>query len=296
MTKSIQTFCLVLAMATLAALTGCDLYFGGNNSGGDNWSYCGSDGQYQCQGQNCTWVGPTCTSGSGSGSGSGYTCTSSTQCAAGCYCGSNGVCTEGGFCTTDADCGSGYHCNTGRSSCEPNPTGCATNTDCANGTVCDPTSGQCNETCTCTTDAQAVTAGYGYCDETRNTCMAGTDPAGSCAGTITCNTAQPTCPTGQVPTIVSGCWTGSCEAYAACGASPACTSINDEPDCLGRTDCGAVYIGLNCTKPDGSACHSGDTNCTCASFQFNSCVSKTTAHVINESGEQLDIPAALILK
>ena len=37
----------------------------------------------------------------------------------------------------------------------------------------------------------------------------------------------------------------------------------------------AVYTGINCKKPDGTACHAGDTNSTCASFVFNSCAAKT---------------------
>jgi hypothetical protein len=293
--KLLQKYSLgLLALTSIAALAGCDLYFGGNNQSG-SWTYCGSDGQYQCQDNNCTWVSPTCDgSGSGGSGGSGYQCTASTDCAAGCYC-ANGTCTEGGFCTQDSDCGSGYHCNTGRSSCEPNPPGCTADSGCPTGTTCDIPTGTCTATCTCSTDAQAVTAGYGYCDETRMTCMTGTDPNGSCVGTITCATAQPVCPAGQVPTQINGCWTGQCEAYAACDMAPTCAVINDETDCLSRTDCGATYLGINCQKPDGSACHSGDTNCTCASFVFNSCASRGTGRVINSDGEVLDIPAALTL-
>jgi hypothetical protein len=54
-----------------------------------------------------------------------------------------------------------------------------------------------------------------------------------------------------------------------------CTHINDEADCIGRGDCAATYNGINCTKPDGTACHSGDTNCTCQSYVFASCENKT---------------------
>jgi Cys-rich repeat protein len=249
MNKLLNSLGLLVAAAALSTLAGCDLYYG-NGGGGGGYTYCAADGEHSCDSNNnCHWVSSTCSdsgsgsgsstgSGSGSGSGSGYQCTSSSQCAAGCYC-SGGVCTEGGFCTSNADCGPGYICDTNRSSCEP---GCTQNSDCASGQVCD------TSTSTCT--------------------------VGSCGGAITCTTAAPQCATGQVPTIVNGCYTGNCEAYASCDTPPVCANINDEADCLGRTDCGATYTGIDCTKADGSACKSGDTGCTCASFQFATCVSK----------------------
>ncbi len=248
MKKLVTSLGFLVVVAT--ALAGCDLYF-------DKQTPSGTGGG----------------GGGGGGGGNGYTCSTNNDCAAGCYC-SNGTCTEGGFCTTDSDCGSGYHCDTMRSSCEPNPPGCTSDTDCPTGSVCDASTGSCTATCTCSTDAQAVAQGFGFCDETRGTCENGTDPNGSCAGTVTCTTAKPTCPSGEVPLISAGCYTGSCEAIASCDAAPACEDINDESDCLGRTDCAASYTGINCHKPDGSACHSGDTNCTCQSFSFNSCSTK----------------------
>lgn len=296
MNKLLKSLGLLVAVAALGALTGCELYFGPDHGG--SWSYCGADGQYSCQGNDCQWVGPTCTTGSGSamggsgsaGSGSGATCTDNSMCAPGCYC-DNGTCTEGGFCTQDSDCGPGYFCDVNRSSCEP---GCTSTAECPAGSACTPeaagsgTTGQCTTTCTCTTDADATAAGYGWCNN--GTCDYGTDPNGSCIGDVTCATAQPTCPSGQVPTITNGCWTGNCTAYAACDAAPVCTHINDEMDCLGRTDCGATYTGINCTKPDGSACRAGDTGCTCQNFVFNSCSSKSSMRqvFVNSLGEQVD--------
>lgn len=269
--KKLNTLGLVVALAAVSALAGCELYFGGNGSGGSTWSYCGSDGEYSCQGNDCQWTSPTCTSGNGSGgttsggsgsagsgtsggsgSGNGYTCNTNTDCAAGCYC-SGGVCTEGGFCMTNTDCGPGYYCDTNRSSCTP---GCTSNSDCGSGQVCDTSSSQC----------VAVT----------------------CGGQVTCTTAAPTCPSGQVPTIANGCYTGSCEAIASCTDQPSCSNINDEKDCLARQDCAATYTGINCHKPDGSACHSGDTNCTCQSFEFAACTQKQLARVITQNGAALD--------
>jgi hypothetical protein len=293
MNKLLQMLGLAVALATVS---GCELYFGGHGESGSGgtWNYCGSDGYYQCQGDNCTWVSPSCPAG---GSGGSNSCTSSADCAAGCYC-ENGTCAEGGFCTQDSDCGPGYHCNTDRSSCEPNPpvTGCNFDSECPSGQFCDP-SHHCTETCICTTDAQAVAHGYGWCDETRMTCLPGQDPAGTCAGdaATTCTTARPTCPSGEVPTLLDGCFTGQCRATAQCDLPAVCSHINDEPNCLGRADCSGLYTGIGCHKPDGSACHAGDTNCTCQSFVFASCANKTTARqVIEYQGVQYDISQLML--
>ena len=144
MNKLLNSLSLLVAVGFLSTLAGCDLYFHGQNDNNDSWNYCGSDGLYQCQGDNCEWVSNTCPDGTGSGGtgmggsggsgGSGYECSSNAQCAAGCYCTASGTCEEGGFCATDADCGSGYHCDTARSSCEPNPPGCTADS-CTNGQV-----------------------------------------------------------------------------------------------------------------------------------------------------------------
>jgi hypothetical protein len=278
MKKLVHSLGLMVAVATVGMLAGCDLYFGSHDSGSSSWSYCGSDGYYQCKGDSCTWVSATCPSGTTGSGGSGYECTTSADCAAGCYC-ANGTCNEGGFCATDADCGDGYHCNTDRSSCEPNPPGCGSDADCPQGTTCNVNGGLCTETCTCTDDAGAKAQGYDYCDESRMTCEKGTDPNGTCAGTSAagCTAAAPQCPSGQVPLLDSttGCFNGQCELYASCAAAPVCEHINDESNCLGRMDCAATYTGINCHKPDGTQCHSGDTNCTCQSFQFAACSTKS---------------------
>ena len=75
------------------------------------------------------------------------------------------------------------------------------------------------------------------------------------------------------------------ETIAACEAAPTCTAIGHEDDCLGRpTDCSAVYTGNNCKKTDGSACHAGDTGCTCESFTFASCQSHLANTKVFENG------------
>ena len=253
---------LVLAIATVFSLTGCELYFGGSgSSGGDRWTYCANDGYYVCQGDNCDWAGPRCPDDPN------YTCTTNNDCAAGCYC-ANGVCEEAGFCGAGTACPDGFHCEDARSSCVPDT--CTTSAECPTGQYCDG-AGSCVSSCTCTTDASAQDQGFAYCDETRGTCEP-TPAAGSCAGTVTCNQVEPTCAAGQVALIKDGCWTGTCQAIAQCDLTPSCTALQFEADCLARTgECSSIYVGLNCTNSTGTSCTAGDSGCVCQSFEFAEC-------------------------
>ena len=230
-------------------LTGCELYFGKSDNGGG-----GDD----------TARPP------------GWACEADADCAAGCYCevkspGQTGECAEAGFCDSNADCPDGYVCDD-RSSCVPGtpPTTCGTDNDCPAGSICGA-GGTCETTCVCETDAEAQAAGYHHCDEARQTCEQG--GAGTCAGNPTCGT-EPTCPQGGVGEIgTDGCWTGTCVAIIGCDVTPGCANYQHEADCFDPANgsCTASYTGINCTKPDGSACQSGDANCTCQSFVFAEC-------------------------
>lgn len=254
-----------LVFATAISLTGCELYFGEHDDGynDDSWSYCAADGYYICGGNECRWAGSECPDG---GNPDNTACTDDADCAAGCFC-EDGFCEEAGFCGDDADCPDGFHCDD-RSSCVPDE--CSDSSQCNPGQTCD--NGNCNNTCVCENDTDARNQGYGWCDETRNTCMPGEDPAGSCNAPVTCDEAMPNCQPGTVPVIANGCYTGECRAIASCDVAPTCETLRHERDCLDRaSDCGAVYTGRNCTKPDGTACRAGDTNCTCASFDFAKC-------------------------
>ena len=192
MNKLLTSVGLAIGIATASMLAGCNLYFGNqhgdhsdNNSGG---SSSGS-------------------SGTSIPGGPGFGCKDNTQCSAGCFCADDGTCTEAGFCGGDTDCGDGFHCDVARSSCEPDAppaAGCKANTDCTQGSVCDAKSGSCAATCKCTSDADAVKQGAGFCDEARQTCMTGIDPNGACNGAVTCTMAKPTCAEGQVATVTNG--------------------------------------------------------------------------------------------
>jgi hypothetical protein len=248
MIKLLHSVGVAIAVATVSLLAGCQLYFGSSGSG----------------------------DGNGSGNPPGSQCNRDTQCAPGCFC-SDGICTEAGFCGSDKDCGNGFHCDVARASCVPNPT-CTKDDQCTQGSMCDPAGGGCVATCACTNDADAVNQGFSWCDEARNTCMGGTDPAGACLGTITCTTAAPACPEGQVPLRKDGCFTGQCRAISVCEGAPSCNALQHENDCLPRTtDCTPVYNGHECTKPDGTACHAGDTDCQCKFFTFATCEDRGNA-------------------
>jgi hypothetical protein len=265
-----HSFSLLVAFAT-TALAGCQLYFGENDNDG-SWNYCGADGYYECQGDDCYWRGAECPTGAGQGSAGGFECNDNSDCAAGCYCG-DGICEEAGFCTTDEDCGRGFVCNEQRSSCEPGtpePT-CEIDADCPAGQYCDAATGLCAASCSCVTDAEAKNGGFDFCDEERQTCMVGTDPDGDCAGPVTCNLGKPTCPVQHTPVIADGCWTGECVVIGSCGTAPACENLSHESDCLAGNDCSVSYTGINCTTPNNTPCQAGSTNCTCEEYRFSSC-------------------------
>ncbi len=267
---------LLVAMATLA---GCQLYFGENDNGrgGGSWTYCGQDGYYECNDEDCYWSGPECPAGMTPGEQpGGFECKDSTDCAAGCYCG-DGICEEAGFCTQDSDCGNGYTCNEMRASCEPiePETSCVTDYDCAIGSYCNPDTLKCDATCTCASNAEAANQGYNYCDEDRTTCLPGIDPAGDCGGPVTCNLGRPSCPEGSVATIspFTSCYTGECQAINTCGMAPGCEAFTNESDCAGAGNCSLSYTGINCRNPNNNnaPCAAGSTSCVCDSYSFATC-------------------------
>jgi hypothetical protein len=204
----------------------------------------------------------------------GYECKDSSDCAAGCYCG-DGVCEEAGFCTLDSDCGNGFACNESRSSCEPTTTSTTSSTDsnCPQGQDCSPATLKCTTTSSCTSDAEAVSQMFDYCDESRSTCLPGIDSEGDCAGPVTCNLGRPSCPEGQVAKINEGCYTGECQAINTCGTTPGCAAYTHESDCEAAMTCNLSYTGINCRNPNANnaPCSAGTTSCVCDSYQFASC-------------------------
>ncbi|HLL25407.1 MAG TPA: Dickkopf N-terminal cysteine-rich domain-containing protein [Kofleriaceae bacterium] len=249
MKKLLSALGLMMMMAF--TLTGCELYFG-------------KDGDRNGRGDD-------------EGRPPGWSCDSNADCAAGCYCegatgGKSGECEEAGFCDSNADCPAGHVCDE-RSSCVPGtpPQSCTYDQQCPSGAYCN--NGTCEASCVCTSDAQAQAAGWHHCDEARQTCRPAYEGA-TCGGLATCGT-EPTCPAGSVGAIgQDGCFTGECNTIVTCDVTPSCQNFQHEVDCLNIGDdksCSASYTGINCTKPDGSSCQSGDSGCTCQSFVFAEC-------------------------
>lgn len=155
---------------------------------------------------------------------------------------------------------------------------CTTDAQCAAGCFC--SDGICTEGGFCSTDKDC---GQGFsCNTKRSSCepIAVVNPNGTCAGAVTCTTAAPSCPENQVALIKNGCFTGACEAIIACEAAPVCNALQHADDCSARNaDCAPVFTGHGCS---GTTCGVSDADCTCTSYTFDSCESKTTAgpHVI----------------
>jgi cysteine-rich repeat protein len=298
---------LCLGLAT--SLSACELYLGEHRGGreprdGGDWVECRNDGAYRCNLDGCYWFSSTCPDQPN------YECKTSEDCAAGCYCAADGTCVEAGFCASDADCGPGYTCNEQRSACEPNTNGCTSDADCAMGTVCNLSNNKCEakpqpacgdgvvnegEICDdgnttagdgCSADCKSNEAcGNGIvdavtgeqCDDGNrangDTCSSTCKTSGpiSCAGAITCNRTPPVCTRDSVPLIQDGCYTGTCKLVTECDAPPVCAALRLEANCTTRPDCEAIYNGINCRRPDGTACRAGDASCVCESFRFASC-------------------------
>lgn len=290
---------LLVAVAT-TTLAGCQLYFGEDHDD-DNWTYCGQDGYYECNDEDCYWRGPECPAGmdpSVTPPPGQFECTEDEDCAAGCYCSTSGVCEEAGFCTQDSDCGAGYVCDEQRASCEPGnqqPVSCGADNDCPEGQYCNSETLKCEATCFCTNDAEAVAQGFAYCDSSRSTCLPGADPAGECTGTVTSGNA-PACPEGQVPLILDGAYTGACEPINQCGMAPACASYQHATDCQ-NGGCSSSYTGINCRAPDGvTPCNVPSSSCTCESYTFASCSEGSMPRVVVVNGLEFEIPTELVLQ
>jgi hypothetical protein len=64
--------------------------------------------------------------------------------------------------------------------------------------------------------------------------------------------------------------TGTCAA-----PPPTCAQLTTEAACSARADCEPIYGGMSCTNDAGTVCHSGEANCTCATYSFAVCVART---------------------
>ena len=53
-----------------------------------------------------------------------------------------------------------------------------------------------------------------------------------------------------------------------------CVEITVEASCIERSDCQAVYAGVNCRDAQGGACTSADPECTCETFSFAACIQR----------------------
>jgi hypothetical protein len=85
----------------------------------------------------------------------------------------------------------------------------------------------------------------------------------TCAGGICSCLRDDDCSANQICDHVSG----SCTQ-----PPPACSALTTEAACVARANCIPIYGGMNCTNNLGNACHSGEANCTCATYSFAACI------------------------
>lgn len=216
--------------------------------------------------------------------GSDQGCVTDSECGAGSFCDAMvGQCVPSWGCVTNTDCGPGWECN-------PNgtcvPVSCASDGDCFEGCACEVDTGICQETGFCTADADCApwcdangNCTAMECDDARGTCTFPTSqppppPPASCGGTLTCNQGAPVCPAGETPAIADGCYTGACIAITDCDVPPLaqCNRIQNVNQCISRTDCEAVYAGIDCSCSDGSNtcdCTTNPNLCTCESYEYS---------------------------
>jgi hypothetical protein len=131
---------------------------------------------------------------------------------------------------------------------------CADTTDCDPGLIC--------EGLVCADpDAEAICdGGHGAADGTGGGLAdGGNDPGQGGAD------AEPNC-IGD-----ADCAAGElCTPEGLC-AIPTCADIDDEASCLDRSDCEAVYAGVDCSCGQGCECQAGEAGCVCESFEFFRC-------------------------
>jgi cysteine-rich repeat protein len=279
---------IVVALGLMTALsaTGCTLYFGEADDGwsddGGGWyctsdnqcasgCYCSDDGVCEeagfCSSDGECPPGFLCDEGRNScdPDGTSEGCASDADCPFGSYCDElSGVCIGSWTCdpTNPSSCGTGYIC-TAEGTCVP--IGCnGDDANCAAGCYCDD-SNNCAESCYCTSDTDATTQGWGYCDESRSTCMPGTDPNAPVCGNGVVDAGE-ACDDGNT-VDTDGC-SNACTVTA-------CEAITTQAACSARPDCENVYRGLNCTDPNGLECTEGAAMCTCETFVWDECRTST---------------------
>jgi hypothetical protein len=92
-------------------------------------------------------------------------------------------------------------------------------------------------------------------------------PGASCTVSATCASGT-SCVVGSCQPCPSGVCI--CQRDDDCPASQICDHTS-----TGRADCAPVYGGVNCTNDSGSPCHTGDANCTCATYSFVVCEARS---------------------
>ena len=130
---------------------------------------------------------------------------------------------------------------------------CWDDSDCTDGLECDVDADVCASPPPSCNSSEDCGVGS-YCDDVEGECVETnvcTDNA-ECGDGLTCDEELSTCVPGEEP-------------------PPACEELAEEQSCLERSDCEAVYAGVNCSCGPDCTCTGGEPGCVCEDFEFFKC-------------------------
>ena len=110
--------------------------------------------------------------------------------------------------------------------------------------------------------------------------MTGTSPtAATTSATIEKVPIPPVCPANTLPGVLDGCYSGFCIPEALCPDEKPfeCRDAASETECMDAVSCEPVFVGIDCTDPEGGTCTGDEPDCTCDHFEYGFCRDATPA-------------------
>ena len=203
------------------------------------WTYCGVDGYYDCDGDDCDWVSPTLPrpgAGAAVADGGGFECQRQRDCAAGCYCAGRHLRRGRLLHAATADCADGLRLQRGaRRRASRLPADRATATASARRVSTAHDDDTCTATCSAPmTRRQSRMASAAATRRAAPASRARTRRAPAVARS-TCNTVRRPA-RGSGPTLIDGCYTGDVRGrHAPCDVDPGLRALKTRRTASART-------------------------------------------------------------